>query len=108
MRRRPTCGRIRRRDELGRHFTCCAERGIVEDGEVFLDRPAGRIRWQARGTLDATAVAGVSLDQAGIDGKTLAGPTSPSSMQRCSTVSNRRRSRSLSRKRPCRFFEKVE
>src|SRR6059058_721878 len=35
-------------------------------------------------------------------------PTSPSSMQRCNTVSNSRRSRSLSRKRPWRFFEKVE
>src|SRR4029077_13078565 len=35
-------------------------------------------------------------------------PTNPSSMQRCRTVSNKRRSRSLSRKRPCRFFEKVE
>src|SRR5690242_5584288 len=34
-------------------------------------------------------------------------PTRPSSIQRCSTVSNSRRSRSLSRKRPCRFFEKV-
>ena len=35
-------------------------------------------------------------------------PTSPSRMQRCRTVSKTRRSRSLSRKRPCRFFEKVE
>jgi hypothetical protein len=35
-------------------------------------------------------------------------PTKPSAMQRCYTLSNRRRSRSLSRKRPWRFFEKVE
>jgi Protein of unknown function (DUF3750) len=35
-------------------------------------------------------------------------PTSPSAMQRFSTLSNRRRNRSLSRKRPCRFFENVE
>src|SRR5215203_5365137 len=35
-------------------------------------------------------------------------PTRPSSMQRFTVVSNSRRSRSLSRKRPCRFFEKVE
>src|SRR6202035_1384220 len=34
-------------------------------------------------------------------------PTSPSSMQRSTVVSNTLRSRSLSRKRPCRFFEKV-
>jgi hypothetical protein len=35
-------------------------------------------------------------------------PTRPSAMQRCRTVSKTRRRRSLSRKRPCRFFEKVE
>lgn len=35
-------------------------------------------------------------------------PTRPSSMQRSTTLSNRRRSASLSRKRPCRFLEKVE
>src|SRR5437763_16136375 len=35
-------------------------------------------------------------------------PTRPSAMQRCSTVSNNRRSRSLSRKRPWPFFENVE
>src|SRR5580704_5018751 len=35
-------------------------------------------------------------------------PTSPSAMQRRTVVSNTLRSRSLSRKRPCRFFEKVE
>lgn len=35
-------------------------------------------------------------------------PTRPSSMQRRTVVSNNSRSRSLSRKRPCRFLEKVE
>src|SRR5271163_2852838 len=35
-------------------------------------------------------------------------PTSPSAMQRRTVVSNTLRNRSLSRKRPCRFFEKVE
>src|SRR5947209_17580075 len=35
-------------------------------------------------------------------------PTSPSAMQRFTVVSNSRRNRSLSRKRPCRFFAKVE
>ncbi len=62
----------RRRDELGRHLGCGAERGIIEHGEIFFDRTAGRIRWQTRGTVDAIAVAGVGLDQAGINGKALA------------------------------------
>jgi len=35
-------------------------------------------------------------------------PTSPSAMQRATVDSNSLRSRSLSRKRPCRFLEKVE
>src|ERR1700745_4329946 len=35
-------------------------------------------------------------------------PTSPSAIQRSTTVSNRWRSKLLSRKRPCRFLEKVE
>jgi peptide/nickel transport system substrate-binding protein len=35
-------------------------------------------------------------------------PTSPSAMQRRTVVSNSLRRRSQSRKRPCRFFEKVE
>ena len=35
-------------------------------------------------------------------------PASPSAMQRRTVASNTWRSRSLSRKRPCRFFEKVE
>jgi hypothetical protein len=58
--------------------------------------------------LDAIAVAGVGLDQAGVDGKAFPADTRPSSMQRRSTLSNSRLSRSLSRKRPCRFFEKIE
>ena len=35
-------------------------------------------------------------------------PASPSSMQRLTVVSNSRRSRSLSRKRPCRIFENAD
>src|SRR5438067_8960034 len=59
MRRGPPCCRIGWRDELGRHFACRPECRIVEDGEILLDRTAGRIRWQTRGTIDAIAVAGV-------------------------------------------------
>src|SRR5256885_13546560 len=72
MRRGPPCCRIGWRDELGRHFACRPECRIVEDGEILLDRTAARIRWQTRGTVDAIAVAGVGLDQAGINGKALA------------------------------------
>lgn len=47
MRRGPPRCRSSGRDELGPHLSCSTERGIVEDGEIFLDRPAGRIRRQA-------------------------------------------------------------
>ena len=72
MRRGPPRRRIGRCDELGRHLGCGAERGIIEDGEIFLDRAACRVRRQTRGTLDAGAVAGIGLDQAGIDGEAFA------------------------------------
>jgi hypothetical protein len=61
------CGPPRRRigrcDELGRHLGCGAERGIIEDGEIFVDGAASRVRWQTRGTLNAGAIAGIGLDQ---------------------------------------------
>jgi hypothetical protein len=64
--------RIGRADELVRYLGRGAECGIVEDGKIFLDRATGRparVRGQTRGTFDAGAIAGVSLDQTGIDGK---------------------------------------
>jgi len=72
MRRRPPRRRIARRDELRRHLGCRAERGIVEDGQIFFDGTAGRIRRQAGTTLDAVAVAGIGMDQTGVDGKPFA------------------------------------
>ena len=63
MRRGPPRRRVRRRDELRRHFSRRAERGIVEDGEIFLDRAAGCVRWKARGALDTRAVAGLGRDR---------------------------------------------
>ena len=50
-----------------RHLGCGAERGIIEDGEIFFDSAASRVRWQTRGTLNAGAIAGISLDQTGVD-----------------------------------------
>ena len=72
MRRSPPRRRVSRGNELRRHLARRTERGIVEDGEVFLDRTARRLRRQTRGTLDPSAVAGIGRDQAGIDGKAFA------------------------------------
>ena len=69
VRRGPPRRRISRCDELARHLGSRAERGIIEDGEIFFDGAAGRVRRQTRGTLNAAAVAGIGLDQAGVDGK---------------------------------------
>jgi hypothetical protein len=51
--------------------------------------------------------AGIGGDDAGIDGKAFA-LTRPASMQARTTASKTCRRRSLSRKRPCRFLEKLE
>ena len=67
-------------------FQRSTKRRIVEDGEIFLNCPS---------RCDAVAVAGVGLDQTGVDGKAFV-TARPSAMQRCSTLSNRRRSSSLS------------
>jgi hypothetical protein len=48
VRRGPPRRRIGRCDELGRHLGCGAERGIIEDGEIFVDGAASRVRWQTR------------------------------------------------------------
>ena len=58
--------------ELGRHFACCAECSIVQDGKIFVDRAAGRSWRQTGGTFDPVAVAGVGLNQTGVDGKAFA------------------------------------
>src|SRR5262245_58040608 len=68
----PPCCRIGRRDEFGRHLAGSTKRRIVEDGEIFLDSASRRFRRQTRGPFDAIAVAGVGLDQAGVDSKAFA------------------------------------
>ena len=72
MRRGPPRRRIGWCNELGRHLGCGAECGIIEDNQIFLDRAACRVRRQTRGTFDPSAVAGIGLDQAGVDGKAFA------------------------------------
>jgi hypothetical protein len=76
-------------------FQRSTKRRIVEDGEIFLNCPSRCFRRQTCSTFDAVAVAGVGLDQTGVDGKAFV-TDRPSAMQRCSTLSNRRRSSSLS------------
>ena len=95
----PPCCRVGRLDELGRHLACRTERRIVEDGEIFLDSASRCLGWQPRGAFDAVAVTGVRLDQAGVDSKAFATDQ---------TLSKAALQYALSRKRPWRFFEKVE
>jgi len=86
------------RDELRRHFACRAECGIVEDGEILLDRTAGRIRWQTRGTSTRLRSLASAWIKAGIDGKALTADQSlvDAALQHCLEQTSRR---SLSRKR---------
>src|SRR5438045_8270253 len=60
------CGPPRRRigrcNELRCDLACGPERGIIENGQIFLDRAACRVPRQTRGTFKAGAVAGIGLD----------------------------------------------
>ena len=83
------------------------EGGIVEHGQIFFDRPPGCFCWQPfLASMPFCRFASALIKLAST--AKASPPTSPSRMQRRRTVSNTRRSRSLSRNRPCRFFEKVE
>jgi len=100
------CCRIGWRDELRRHFACRAECGIVEDGEILLDRTAGRIGGRPRAP-STRLRCGVGLDQAGIDGKA-SPPTSPSvdaALQHCLEQTSQKVTIA---KAAWRFFENVE
>jgi hypothetical protein len=66
-----------------------------------------RLRSQPFAAWHAALPVGIGLDHAGSTAKP-SPPTSPLVMQSRTVVSNTSRSRSLSRKRPWRFFEKVE
>ena len=69
VRRGPSRRRIAWCDELRCDLARRAERGVVENREIFLDSAAGRRWWQTRRTLDAVSVAGIGLDQTGINGE---------------------------------------
>ena len=62
---------VGRRCELRLYLGCGTERGIIEGGEIFLDRATGRL-WRQACTSDPRALADVRPDQAGVDGKAFA------------------------------------
>lgn len=107
MRSGPARRRIGRREELGCDLARSTECSVIEYGQILLDRTSRSFQRKPLLAFYALLPVRIRLDQAGIDRKTFA-PTNPSLIQRRSTVSNRRRRRSLWRKRPCRFLEKVE
>ena len=97
--------------ELGLRRGRRSEGFVIQGVEILAHRP-GCICGADLVRRPILGVAGVLLldvgcDQAGIYGEALA-TNSPSAMQRATAVSNTWRGRSLSRKRPCLFFEKVE
>ena len=107
IRARPARGRIGGRDELGHDLGRAAERRFVEHGQILADSMARVVGWLPPIAGRRVLAVGVRLD---IDASTAKPwpPTSPFAMQRATVNSNSLRSRSLSRKRPCRFLEKVE
>ena len=97
---------IGRGDELGRDLGRRPERGIVQHRQILVDRPARGLR---RGRPFSPSTPFCRLASALIRLASTAKPSPPTSrsrIQRRKTVSNTRRKRSLSRKRPCLFLEK--
>jgi hypothetical protein len=106
----PLRRRIGSRDELRRCRRGGAERRVVETSQVFL-RGAGRGFLDSSGFHSRFGTDRCLLASAAIKLASTANPsalTKPSAMQRRTTLSKRRRSASLWRKRPCLFFENVE
>ena len=101
----PSRCRIGRRDELGT-TSVAASKAPSSSTAVY--------SWTARpvapgGSFFSPSIflpVGMRLDQTGIDRKGF--PADQSLADTALQVSKTRRRRSLSRKRPCRFFEKVE
>ena len=96
-------GRHELRGDLGR----CSESGIVENSQILIDRSAGGLRWKSLVAFDSILRLASALIRLASTANP-SPPTSRSSMQRRKTLSNTRRKRSLSRKRPCLFLENVE
>ena len=71
MRTGPARRRVSWRDELRRHLSRGSEGGIIEHGEVLIDRATGRLGFRSLRSFDALLSACIGFDQAGIDGKAL-------------------------------------
>lgn len=105
--RGPALRRVGEVDPLGRYRRRTAERSIVEHFQILAHRASDHFRRQALLAWHRTLAMDIGADEARVDREAFAAD-SPSAMQRSPVVSNSRRSRSLSRNRPCRFLEKVE
>jgi glycine/D-amino acid oxidase-like deaminating enzyme len=106
----PLRRRIRSRDEFRRHGRGGAERRVVESGKVLCAARAA-VSLISSSLHSLLGIDSCWLASAAIKLASTANPsalTRPSAMQRCTTLSKSRRSASLSRKRPCLFFENVE
>ena len=69
MRAGPACRRMGGRHELGGDFGRGSESGIVEDGQVLVDRSACRLWRKSLVAFNPLLPVGVGLDEARIDGK---------------------------------------
>ena len=103
----PAGRRIGGRDELRLDRRRPAEGRVVEHRQILADRPV-RGRIQTRSARPRRADGGRRRRSGWRRPRSLRRPPAPRPCSAATTVSNTRRSRSLSRKRPWRFFEKVE
>ena len=105
----PLCRRVGRRDELRHGLAGRAPCGLVQSVGVP-SRTARRLARLRQSVCSALETDLCLLASAAIRLASTANPsppTNPSSIHRLTTVSKTYRNASLSRNRPCRFFEKV-
>ena len=90
------------------------ESRVIEHRQILAHGASSSLWRQAFGAGTAALPVGIGADQTGIDRKALAADqtlfqaAAHRASRRAYAPSNTSRRRSLSRNRPCRFFEKVE
>ena len=102
--RSPARGGIDRRDEFRCDVGRGTERGIVEHRQILVQGASGVLRVKLRGCGYAMLTMGIGAIMLASTAKP-SPPTMPSAMHRRTLASNSLRSRSLSRKRPCRCLD---
>ena len=99
--------RIRMGCKLGLNLRCCAKGCVVQDIQILFHSTRGII-WINGAAIPIFLRCGVLLVRIGFDQTGICREALTAHEAICNATRHKWRSKSLSRKRPCRFLEKVE